>query len=46
MTCPATLANKGRVPCVNASPHTPHRGCRFELTDQADRVHHDHESED
>lgn len=46
MTCPATLADRGRVPCVNPLAHTPHQGCLFELIDQADLVHHDHIEED
>lgn len=46
MTCPATLADRGTVPCRNTTPHDPHRGCMFELTDQADHTHHDHQLED
>lgn len=46
MTCPATLADRGLVPCSNPEPHEPHHGCRYELTDQADHVHHDHQLED
>lgn len=44
--CDATLADSGRVFCSNEAPHEPHRGCVYELTDQADHVHHDHQLED
>jgi hypothetical protein len=41
--CPTTLADLGRVRCSSDVPHNSHRGCVFELPDQADAVHHDHQ---
>jgi hypothetical protein len=33
MTCPATLADAGRIPCQRTDPHQPHHGCLYELID-------------
>ena len=44
MTCPATLADAGRIPCQRTDEHEPHRGCVYGLID-AD-VTRDHEEDE